>query len=156
INDLPGMLVQLRRALKPDGLFTGAMLGGETLHELRTSLQQAEMELTGGLSPRIAPFADKQQMGALMQRAGFALPVIDSDIVTVTHQHLRSLFFALRVMGETNIIAARTKARHPRALFSRTEEIYRHKFAQDGKMIATFEVIFLLGWAPHDPEQKPL
>ncbi len=157
INDLPGMLIQLKRALKPDGLFMGTMLGGETLHELRHCLQQAEMEIMGGLSPRVAPFADKQQMGALMQRAGYALPVIDSDIITVTYPNLTKLFHDLRGMGDTNMMAARTKHFTPRRLFERTEELYREQFSEPaGKIAASFEIIFLLGWSPHDSQQKPL
>lgn len=157
LNDLPGALIQIRRALKPDGLFLGAMLGGETLHELRHALQQAEMELCGGLSPRVAPFADKQQMGALMQRAGYALPVVDSDILSVTYPSLDKLFADLRAMGETNMVAARAKTIPPRALFTRAKEIYRAQFAlEDGTLPARFEVIFLAGWAPHASQQKPL
>lgn len=157
VNDLPGTLIQIRRALKPDGLFMAAMLGGETLYELRQCLQQAEMELTGGLSPRVAPFADKQQMGALMQRAGYSLPVIDSDIITVTYPNLTKLFHDLRGMGETSMMAARLKTFTPRALFTRAEELYRQNFSEpDNTLRASFEIIFLLGWAPHESQQKPL
>ncbi len=156
-NDLPGALIQIRRALKPDGLFLAAMLGGETLHELRQCLQQAELDLSGGLSPRVAPFADKQQMGALLQRAGYALPVVDSDIVTVTYRDFSRLLRDLRGMGETNMMAARQKSFTARALFTRAEALYREMFADlDGQLRASFEIIFLLGWAPHDSQQKPL
>lgn len=157
LNDPLGLLIQIRRALKPDGLFIGTMLGGETLHELRQALTQAEMELRGGLSPRVAPFADKQQMGALMQRAGYALPVIDSELVTVTYTNFYKLLHDLRAMGETNMLAARPKAFTPRRLFERAAEIYKDHFSEsDGTLRATFDIIFLLGWAPHDSQQKPL
>ncbi len=157
VNDLPGSLIQIRRTLKPDGLFMAAILGGETLYELRHCLQQAEMDITSGLSPRVAPFADKQQMGALMQRAGYSLPVIDSDIVTVTYPTLTKLFHDLRGMGETSMMAARRKTFTSRALFTRAEELYRQNYAEpDGALRASFEIIFLLGWAPHDSQQKPL
>lgn len=157
INDLLGMLIQFKLALKPDGLFIGAMLGGETLHELRHCLQMAEADILGGLSPRVAPFADKQQMGGLMQRAGYALPVIDSDIVTVTYPDVKKLFHDLRGMGETNILEGRIKHFTSRRLFERAEEIYRAHYSEpDGKLVASFEIIFLLGWTPHESQQKPL
>lgn len=157
LNDPLGMLIQIRRALKPDGLFIGTMLGGETLHELRDVLTQAEMNVHGGLSPRVAPFADKQQMGGLMQRAGYALPVVDSDIVTVTYRDFYKLLRDLRYMGQSNMLAERARTFTPRALFSRAEEIYREHYSEpDGTIRATFEVISLLGWAPHDSQQKPL
>jgi len=157
VNDLPGALVQMRCALKPDGLLLAGMMGGESLHELRTSLMEAELSLTGGVSPRVAPFADKQDMGALLQRAGFALPVIDSDIVTVTYDNMFGLLKDLRLMGEGNAIAARDKRTPPRKLFMEAAKIYQEKFAEDdGRIRATFEIIFLLGWAPHDSQQKPL
>ncbi len=157
LNDLPGMLIQIRRTLKPNGLFIGAMMGGETLHELRHAMTQAEMDLRGGLSPRVAPFADKQQMGELMQRAGYALPVIDSDIITVTYRDFYKLLHDLRHMGENNMLAARSKSFTPRTLFSRTQEIYRDLYSDaDGLIRATFEIIFVLGWAPHDSQPRPL
>jgi len=157
INDLPGALLQINRALKPDGLFVAGMLGGETLHELRLCLAEAEMEISGGISPRIAPFADKPQMGSLLQRAGFALPVVDSDIVTVTYDSIFPLMRDLRQMGEGNAILERIKHFTPRSLFLRAGNLYAEKFAEtDGRIHATFEIIFLLGWAPHDSQQKPL
>ena len=157
INDLPGALIQVRQALKPDGLFLAAMLGGETLHELRQSMTQAELNLTGGISPRIAPFADKPQMGDLLQRAGFALPVVDSEIITVTYDTVFKLFHDLRGMGEGNIIAARNKKFSSKSLFLETAKIYQEKFSEpDGRIRASFEIIFLLGWAPHASQQKPL
>jgi len=157
INDLPGALIQMRQALKPDGLLLSGMLGGETLHELRAALQEAEMTLTGGLSPRVAPFADKQDVGGLMQRAGFALPVVDSDILTVTYDNMFKLMHDLRYMGEGNSIAARHKSIPPRALFFEAAKIYNDKFSDaDGRIRASFEVIFMIGWAPHASQPKPL
>jgi NADH dehydrogenase [ubiquinone] 1 alpha subcomplex assembly factor 5 len=157
VNDLPGSLLQINRMLKPDGLFLAAMLGGETLHELRTCFQEVEVELTGGLSPRIAPFADKQQMGALLQRAGFALPVVDSEIVTVTYETLFHLMYDLRYMGEGNAVTERMKTATPRGFFQKAAELYAQKYSEpDGRLCATFEIIFMLGWAPHSSQQKPL
>jgi NADH dehydrogenase [ubiquinone] 1 alpha subcomplex assembly factor 5 len=157
VNDLPGALIQIRRCLKPDGLFLAALPGERTLHELRECLMQAELETSGGVSPRVAPFADKQQMGSLMQRAGFALPVVDSEIVTVTYQDLRGLLADLRGMGESNAVAARSRAFSGKKLWREAGRLYREKFAEsDGRLPATFEIIFLIGWAPHESQQKPL
>ena len=157
INDLPGALFQINYALKPDGLFLGAMLGGETLYELRHALMAAENEITGGVSPRVMPFADKQDMGALLQRAGFALPVVDSDVIEVTYTALKDLLYDIRGMGESNIVAERPRHFAPRALFDRAEEIYKNNFSDhQGRLIARFEVIYLIGWAPHESQQKPL
>lgn len=157
VNDLPGALLQIRQSLKPDGLFVASILGGETLHELRTCLSEAELELSGGVTPRVAPFADKPQMGGLLQRAGFALPVVDSDIITVTYDSIFPLMKDLRLMGEGNAIAERSKYFTPRRLFLRAGELYAQKFADpDGRIRASFEVIFLLGWAPHASQQQPL
>lgn len=159
-NDLPGALIQMRRALKPDGLFLGAMFGGETLHELRDCMTRAELEIKGGISPRVFPFADKQQAGALLQRAGFALPVVDSDIITVTYKDVYALMRDLRGMGESNIIAARDKRYAGKALFERAGEIYRDTYPdkqeQNGRIVASFEIIYMIGWAPHETQQKPL
>ena len=156
-NDLPGVLAQIKRALKPDGLFIASIFGGESLHELRASLNHAEMSLRGGLSPRVFPFADKQDCGALLQRAGFALPVVDSDIVTVTYEHAFKLMHDIRGMGEGNVIAARDKRYVGKAFFMEAARHYAENFVeQDGRIAASFEVIFLLGWAPHDSQQKPL
>ena len=156
-NDLPGALIQIRKALKPDGLFIGAMLGGETLWQLRQSLSQAEQELMSGQSPRIHPFADKQQMGGLMQRAGYALPVIDSEFVTVTYPNIFKLMVDLRGMGETNIIRNRQKTCSAPNLFHKAGKYYADHFSdEDGQLEATFEIIFLIGWAPSDTQQKPL
>lgn len=157
INDLPGFLLQIKKSLKPDGLFLCGMLGGETLHELRGCLMQAEIEMTGGATPRVFPFADKQQMGGLLQRAGFSLPVVDSDILTVTYNSIFDLMKDLRDMGEGNAITQRKKTFTPKSLFVRAGEIYAQKYADsDGRIKATFEIIFLFGWSPHQSQQKPL
>jgi len=157
VNDLPGALLQIKKALKPDGLFIAAMFGGESLHELRSSLSETEMVMRGGLSPRVFPFADKQELGGLLQRAGFALPVVDSEIITVTYAHIFKLMEDLRNMGESNVIAARDKAYVGKEFFMRAAQHYASKFAEsDGRIPASFEIIFLIGWAPHDSQQKPL
>jgi hypothetical protein len=143
--------------LKPDGLFLAAMIGGETLFNVRDALTRAEMEITGGLSPRIAPFADKQQMGALMQRAGFALPVVDSDFITATYESLFHLMHDLRAMGEGNAVLERQKTFTRKSIFLRAQEIYAQSFADlDGRLPVQFEIIFMIGWAPHASQQKPL
>ncbi|PZO87351.1 MAG: SAM-dependent methyltransferase [Micavibrio aeruginosavorus] len=157
VNDLPGALLQIRESLKPDGLFLAGMFGGETLRELRECLYEAEIELRGRVSPRVAPFADKPQMGTLMQRAGFALPVVDSEILTVTYDNIFALMHDLRTMGEANAVRERTKYFTPRSVFLRAGELYAARHADpDGRIRASFEIIFLLGWAPHETQQKPL
>ncbi len=157
VNDLPGALLQIRQSLKPDGLFLAAMLGGETLHELRGVMMEAETTMRGGISPRIAPFADKPQAGALLQRAGFNLPVVDSEIVTVTYDNAFKLMRDLRLMGEGNAILRRDKTFAGRALFMETARLYQERFAEpDGRIRASFEIIFMIGWAPHESQQKPL
>ena len=156
INDLPGFLIQIRQALKPDGLFMAAMPGGETLYELRTALLEAELAQSGGASPRVFPFADKQQMGGLMQRAGFSLPVVDSDILRVAYRDLFHLMTDLKGMGESNAISDRRKTLTSRALFMKAAEIYGTNFTDpDGKINASFEIISLIGWAPHASQQQP-
>lgn len=156
VNDLPGVLVQARRALKPDGLFLGAMLGGGTLRELRAVLGQAETELCGGVSPRVAPFADVRDMGGLLQRAGFALPVADSETLTVRYDHLFALMADLRAMGATNALVARSRVATRRAMFAQAARLYAERYADpDGRIRATFEIVFLSGWAPHESQQKP-
>src|SRR5689334_20954900 len=157
INDLPGTLIQIRRALKPDGLFLAALLGGETLGELRQAFAAAESEVEGGVSPRVAPFADVREMGALLQRAGFALPVTDVERLTVRYSSPFILMGELRRMGATNALAERRRTPLRRATLHRMAEIYAQRFADpDGKIRATFEVIWLSGWAPHESQQKPL
>jgi SAM-dependent methyltransferase len=157
VNDLPGTLVQIRRALKPDGLLMAAMLGGDTLIELREAFASAESEIEGGLSPRVAPFADLRELGALMQRAGFALPVVDSDRLTVRYESAFALMRDLRAMGATNVLAERRRAPLRRATLMRMAEIYAERFADaDGRVRATFEIVWLSGWSPHESQQKPL
>lgn len=157
VNDLPGTLIQIRRALAPDGLFIGALLGGDTLTELRQALSEAEIECDGGLSPRVSPFVDLRDMGMLMQRAGFALPVVDSDRVTVRYANMFALMADLRGMGETNALIERRKTALRRSTFLRAAQIYQEKFGlADGRIAATFEIITATGWAPHDSQQKPL
>ena len=157
VNDLPGTLVQIRRALKPDGLFLGAMIGGRTLAELREALLAAEAEIEGGASPRVAPFADVRDAGALLQRAGFALPVADADTVNVTYATPFDLMREIKGMGASNMLLARRKSPMRRATFLRSAEIYAERFSTaDSRISATFEIITMTGWAPHESQQKPL
>lgn len=157
VNDLPGALIQIRRALKPDGLFMGCLLGGATLNELRTALTEAESETTGGLSPRVAPFADVRDLGGLMQRAGFALPVTDLETLRVRYDNAFALMQDLRRMGMTNTLLARRRTPVTRTMMLRAAQIYAERFADpDGRIPATFELIWLSGWSPHESQQKPL
>lgn len=157
VNDLPGALIQIRRILKPDGLFLGALLGGTTLSELRQSWLAAEAELEGGASPRVSPMAETLDGAALLQRAGFALPVVDSEVIRVTYADAFRLMRDLRGMGETNATLSRRKSFTRRATLLRMAEIYQQRFpAGDGRIAAGFEVITLTGWSPHDSQQKPL
>ncbi|WP_374303509.1 methyltransferase domain-containing protein [Ferrovibrio sp.] len=157
VNDLPGALIQIRRALKPDGLFLGALLGGATLSELRQSWLAAEAELEGGVSPRVSPMAETLDGAALLQRAGFALPVADSEVIRVTYADAFRLMRDLRGMGETNATLGRRKSFTRRATLLRMAEIYKQRFpAENGRIAAGFEVITLTGWSPHDSQQKPL
>jgi SAM-dependent methyltransferase len=157
VNDLPGALIQIRRALKPDGLFVGALLAGDTLNELRIAFAGAESEIEGGMSPRVAPFADLRDLGALLQRAGFALPVADSDRLVVRYETPFALLRDLRGMGATNALVERRRAPLKRATLLRMAQIYRQHFADpDGRVRATFEIAWLTGWAPHESQQKPL
>ena len=157
VNDLPGTLLQIRRCLKPDGLFLAATLGGDTLIELRECLMAAEIELRDGASPRVSPFLEIRDAGALMQRAGFALPVIDSDRIVVTYENALKLLADLRGMGETGAAVARPREFARKDLFLRMAEIYQERHAgPDGRIRASFEVIWLHGWAPHETQQQPL
>jgi SAM-dependent methyltransferase len=157
VNDLPGVLAQIRRALKPDGLLLAAMTGGDTLTELRQSFAAAEAELEGGISPRVAPFADLRDVGALLQRAGFALPVTDVDRVVVRYDSAFALMQDLRRMGATNVLAERRRVPTRRATMLRMAQVYSERFADpDGRIRATFDVIWLSGWAPHESQQQPL
>ncbi|WEX76782.1 class I SAM-dependent methyltransferase [Sinorhizobium numidicum] len=156
-NDTPGVFIQARRALKPDGLFLAAIPGSGTLQELREVLLAAEAELMGGASPRVIPFADVREMGALLQRAGFALPVVDAETYTVRYDSLFGLLKDLRAMGMTNPLAARSRTPMPRRFFLKAAEIYAERFSDpDGRIRATFSVIYVSGWAPHESQQKPL
>lgn len=157
VNDLPGALAQIRRALRPDGLLLAAMLGGDTLVELRDALFEAESEVTGGVTPRVSPFADLRDAAGLLQRAGFALPVADADTIPVTYESAFHLMRDLRGMGEANVVLERS--RHPtrRAVFARAAEIYADRFAlADGRVPARFQVLYLTAWAPAASQPKPL
>ena len=157
VNDLPGTLVQVRRALEPDGLFLAAMLGYGTLRELKEAFAEAEAEVTGGVSPRVAPFAEVRDAGALLQRAGLALPVADQDLLTVRYDDPFALMADLRAMGATNMLAERSRRPLRRAVLRRAAEIYGARFADpDGRLRASFQVISLSGWAPHESQPKPL
>lgn len=157
VNDLPGALTQIRLALKPDGLLLAALLGGDTLTELRQSFTQAESELEGGASPRVLPFADLRDMGALLQRAGFALPVVDVERLAVRYDNAFALMGDLRAMGATNILRERRRKPLRRATLLRMAQVYAERFADpDGRIRATFDVVWLSGWAPHGSQQQPL
>jgi SAM-dependent methyltransferase len=157
VNDLPGVLAQIRRALRPDGLLLAAMIGGDTLIELRQSFAAAEAECEGGVSPRVAPFADLRDVGALLQRAGFALPVTDVDRIVVRYDNALALMQDLRRMGATNVLVERRRTPTRRATLLRMAQIYGERFADpDGRIRATFDVIWLSGWAPHESQQQPL
>lgn len=156
-NDPVGQLVQCRQALKPDGLFIAVLPGGQTLSELRTALAETEIRLTGGLSPRVLPMAEIRDIGNLLQRAGFALPVADSAKKTVHYRDAFRLLADLRAMGETNALMARNRKMAHRALFTETARFYTDNFSTpNGRIRATFELIFLTGWAPDDSQQTPL
>ncbi|MER8921864.1 methyltransferase domain-containing protein [Mesorhizobium sp. M0802] len=157
MNDIPGMLVQIRRALRPDGLFLGAFAGAGTLSELRESLLAAETELYGGASPRVIPFTDVRDAGALLQRAGLALPVADVETVTVRYDTLFDLIADLRAMGETSALTDRSRRPGARKLFTRAAEIYAERFSDaDGRIRASFSIVWMSGWAPDASQQKPL
>jgi SAM-dependent methyltransferase len=157
VNDLPGVLAQIRRALRPDGLLLAAMLGGDTLTELRQAFAEAEAECEGGVSPRVAPFADLRDIGSLLQRAGFALPVTDVDRVVVRYDNAFALMHDLRRMGATNILVERRRTPTRRATLLRMAQIYTSRFADpDGRIRATFDIVWLSGWAPDESQPKPL
>jgi SAM-dependent methyltransferase len=157
VNDLPGALIQIRQALKPDGLFLAALLGGDTLFELRRCLMEAELELCGGISPRLSPLTDIRDAGGLLQRAGFGLPAVDRDTLTVSYQNPLQLLKDLRAMGATNVSLNRPRTPLRRAVLLRTLQRYQDLFAEsDGRVRATFEILFLTGWAPHESQQQPL
>lgn len=155
-NDPVGQLVQCRRALRPDGLVLALLFGGQTLHELRSSLAQAETEVTGGLSPRVLPMAEIRDLGGLVQRAGLALPVADSFTKRILYRDILHVMHDLRGMGEGNALASRLRRPTGRAVFARAGDIYRGAWATGDRIPATFEIITLTGWAPHDSQQQPL
>jgi SAM-dependent methyltransferase len=157
VNDLPGSLIQIRHALMPDGLFMAAALGARALIELRQALIEAEGEMDGGASPRISPFGDVREYGGLLQRAGFALPVADAETVKVVYPSPRELMREVRALGGGNVLTARSKAPLPRRTLERAEAIYRERHATpDGRVSATYEFVFMSGWAPHASQQQPL
>ena len=156
-NDPVGQLIQCRRALREDGLFLGVMLGGQTLHELRSALSEAESQVSGGLSPRVAPMGDIRDLGALIQRAGLALPVADGNTLTAEYRDLTHLMHDLRMMGETNAMSSRLRHATKRTIFEAAASIYATHYANDaGRIPATFDIITLTGWAPSDSQPKPL
>ena len=157
VNDLPGTLIQVSRCLKADGLFLGAMFGADTLIELKDCLVQAEIEVKGGMSPRVSPFLDVRDAGSLMQRAGFALPVTDTDTLTFKYQNAFALMHELRGMGEASALVERLKTFTGRRVLLRAAEIYQEKYqGSDGQIPATFQIVYLGGWAPHENQQQPL
>ncbi|MBY0382166.1 MAG: methyltransferase domain-containing protein [Xanthobacteraceae bacterium] len=157
VNDLPGVLAQIRRALKPDGYFLAATVGGDTLTELRQAFAAAEVEIEGGLSPRVIPMLDLRDAGALLQRAGFALPVTDVDRVIVRYDNMFGLTRDLRRMGATNILVDRRRTPLRRATLLKAAEVYARKFSDDdGRVRATFDIVWMAGWAPHESQPKPL
>ncbi|HVT56388.1 MAG TPA: methyltransferase domain-containing protein [Xanthobacteraceae bacterium] len=157
VNDLPGTLVQIRRVLKPDGLLLAALIGGESLNELRASFAAAEAEFTGGASPRVSPFVEVRSLGSLLQRAGYALPVIDSDRHVVRYRDPFKLFSDVRRMGATNALTERSRKPLTKKILARAAEIYAERFSDpDGRLRATFDVLWISGWAPHASQQKPL
>jgi SAM-dependent methyltransferase len=157
VNDLPGALVQIRRALNPDGLFMAALLGARALIELREVLVEAEAEIEGGASPRVSPFGDVREYGALLQRAGFALPVADAETLTVLYASPRELMREVRALGGGNVLLARSRKPLSRPTLERAEALYRARHGTpEGRVKATFEIVYLSGWAPHASQQKPL
>ena len=157
VNDLPGTLLQIRRVLKPDGVFMAALFGGDTLHELRMAFTAAEAAALGGASPRVAPFADVRELGGLLQRAGFALPVADVERTTVWYREPMRLMADLRALGETNVLVQRRRNFLSRRLLAGVIAEYLQRFSDEqGKVPATFDIVYLIGWGPHENQPKPL
>lgn len=156
VNDLPGVFAQVRRALAPDGLFLACLPGGSSLVELRAALAQAEEEITGGASPRVSPFVDVRDMGGLLQRAGFALPVADVDSFTLRYDSALALMADLRAMGAANALVRRSTRPMRRDVLARAAQIYAERFSDpDGRVRASFEIVWISGWAPHESQQRP-
>jgi SAM-dependent methyltransferase len=156
VNDLPGVLTQVRRILAPDGLFLACLPGGASLVELRVALAQAEEEITGGASPRVSPFVDVRDMGGLLQRAGFALPVADVDSFALRYESMLGLVADLRAMGAANALVKRGRGALRRDVLARAAQIYAERFSDpDGRVRASFEIVWISGWAPHESQQKP-
>lgn len=156
-NDLPGALIQLRRCLRPDGLFLASLFGGSTLHELRDAFISAESDLLGGVTPRVSPFVDVRDAGDLLMRAGLALPVADTDIIEMEYENLNALMSDLRLMGETNAVKDRHPGLSTPRLFAAVEQVYRQQHAtKNGHLKASFEIVMLTGWAPSETQQKAL
>ena len=157
VNDLPGALIQIRRTLKPDGLFVAALFAGDTLNELRVSFAAGEEEISGGVSPRVSPFADVRDLGGLLQRAGFNLPVADTERTIVRYRQFQTLVDDLRATGETNVLANRARKPMRRDVLAASMQHYAREHAEtDGRLRATFDIAYLTGWAPHESQQKPL
>lgn len=157
VNDLPGSLKQMFNGLKADGLFLGAMFGGETLTELRSSMMKAELNTRGGMSPHISPFVDVRDAGSLLQRAGFALPVVNTERITVTYSDAFALMKELKSMGENNALINRYKGLSSKKMMIETAQIYHDLYADNkGRIPATFDILYLQGWSPHESQQKPL
>ncbi|WP_150524065.1 class I SAM-dependent methyltransferase [Roseibium sediminis] len=157
VNDLPGTLIQLNRALRPDGLLLATLPGADTLNELRDVLMRAEIDVAGGVSPRVSPFADTRDLGGLLQRAGFALPVADVDRMTVRYDNLFGLLKDLRVMGATSVLTDRPRTPLRRDVLLRAAELYATDYSDpDGRIRATFSLVTISGWKPHESQQKPL
>lgn len=157
VNDLPGTFVQIRRVLKPDGVFIAGLFGGETLQELKLAFAAAEAEITGGVSPHVSPFGDVRELGGLLQRAGFALPVADVERTMVRYRDIARLFADLRALGETNVLVGRRSGFLSRRMLQAVTAEYASRFADaEGRVAATFDIVFLTGWAPHESQQKPL
>ena len=157
VNDLPGALVQIRRVLKPDGVFIAGLFGGETLHELKLAFAAAEAEVSGGASPRVSPFGDVRELGGLLQRAGFALPVADVERTIVRYRNIARLFTDLRALGETNVLVGRRSGFLSHRMLQAVTSEYASRFADDEERVAaTFDIVFLTGWTPHESQQKPL
>jgi SAM-dependent methyltransferase len=157
VNDLPGALIQIRRALKPDGLFVAALFAGDTLKELRESFAAGEEGVSGGVSPRVSPFADVRDLGGLLQRAGFNLPVADTERTTVRYRRFETLVSDLRAAGETNALAQRPRKTLRRDVLAASLAHYKSFHAEeDGRLRATFDIVYLTGWTPHESQQKPL